>query len=48
MATIPNSETTVSIPVILRKLKKFDEKIEKIANNTRKASITPNSGHLRI
>jgi hypothetical protein len=36
------------MPVILRKVKKFDEKIEKNANNTRKANITPNSGHLRI
>jgi hypothetical protein len=48
MAIIPNSDTIVSIPVILRKVKNFDEKIEKIVNNIRKASITPNSGHLRI
>ncbi|GAI52145.1 unnamed protein product, partial [marine sediment metagenome] len=48
MAIIPNSETMVSIPVILRRVKNFDEKIEKIINSIRKASITPNSGHLRI
>jgi len=48
IAIIPNSDTIVSIPVILRRVKNFDEKIEKIVSNTRKAIITPNSGHLRI
>jgi len=34
--------------IVDQMLKNFDEKMEKNINNIRKASITPNSGHLRI